>query len=212
MTPSEAEITAQLYADGGGGPLDPLVVFDTWLAEARKTEPADAEAMALATVDAEGMPDCRIVLLKARTEAGFTFYTNTRSVKGAELAAVPRAALNFHWKSLGRQVRIRGTAVPVAAAVADAYFASRPRGSQIGAVASDQSRPLDARQTLAERFGAAERRFAGQEVPRPDYWSGYTVDPAAIEFWRNSEFRLHDRVLFTRAAPDAPWTRRRLYP
>ncbi len=212
MPPGEEQLTARLFDDADTGPLDPLALFDLWLAAAEKTEPTDANAMALATVDAAGMPDCRIVLLKGRDQTGFVFFTNTGSGKASELAAAPRAALTFYWKSLGRQVHVRGPVTPVAEATADAYFASRPRGSQIGAHASDQSRPLASRAELVARVAALEERFDGARVPRPPHWSGYAVEPLSIEFWRSSEFRLHDRVRFTRPALDAEWTRQRLNP
>lgn len=212
MPPGEEKMTARLFDDADAGALDPLALFDAWLAAAEKAEPADPNAMALATVDAAGMPDCRIVLLKARDETGFVFFTNTGSGKASELAAAPRAALTFYWKSLGRQVHVRGPVAPVSAATADAYFATRPRGSQIGAHASDQSRPLASRAELVARVEKVQARFAGAEVPRPPHWSGYAVAPLSVEFWRSSEFRLHDRVRFTRPSIGAEWRRQRLFP
>jgi pyridoxamine 5'-phosphate oxidase len=188
---------------------DPFEVFDAWFAEAAASEINDPDAMTLATVDAEGMPDARTVLLKGRDEAGFVFYTNLESAKGRELAATPRAALLFHWKSLRRQVRIRGDVAQVSDAEADAYFASRPRGSRLGAWASDQSRPLDSRATLEARVQQQEARFP-DEVPRPPHWSGLRVIPWQIEFWQDGAYRLHDRFLFTRAGDG--WSVQRLYP
>lgn len=190
--------------------LDPHSLFDAWLAEARRTEPNDPEAMALATTDAGGQPSVRMVLLKGHDAQGFVFYTNTASRKGADLAAVPRAGLLFHWKSLRRQVRVEGPVAPVAAAEADAYFATRGRDSQIGAWASDQSRPLDARETFEARVAEVAARFEGQEVPRPPHWSGYRVVPERIEFWIDRAYRLHERRLFTRSGDG--WSEGLLYP
>jgi len=166
--------------------------------------------MALATVDADGMPNVRTVLLKGYDRIGFVFYTNYESAKGRELLANPKAALNFHWKSLGRQVRVRGAVVPVSAAEADAYFASRPRGSRIGAWASQQSRPLESRFALEKAVAAYTAKFAIGEIPRPGHWSGFRLAPREIEFWSAATFRLHDRVLFRRAGEG--WEKTRLYP
>src|SRR5690349_10587629 len=162
---------------------DPLALFDEWLAEARSSEPNDPEAMALATVGADGQPSVRMVLLKGHGPEGFVFYTNEQSAKGQQLAANPRAALLFHWKTLRRQVRIEGAVERVQNAEADAYFASRARDSQLGAWASDQSRLLDRRATFEQRFEDMKRRFEGQDVPRPPHWGGYRVVPDSIEFW-----------------------------
>lgn len=191
-------------------PADPFRFFRDWMAEAERTEPNDPTAMSLATVDADGRPSLRIVLLKGLDDRGFVFYTNTESRKGQQLAARPVAALCFHWKSLRRQIRIEGAVEPVTEAEADAYFASRPRGSRIGAWASLQSRPLDARATLQRRVAELEARYEGQEVPRPPHWSGYRVLPEQIEFWQDGEFRLHDRFSYRRSA--SGWTCERLYP
>ncbi|HYE44460.1 MAG TPA: pyridoxamine 5'-phosphate oxidase [Caulobacter sp.] len=189
---------------------DPIVLFEAWLKAAVEAEPNDANAMTLATVDAEGMPDARMVLLKDVGPAGFTFYTNLESAKGRELAANPRAALLFHWKSLRRQVRVRGAVEPVSEAEADAYFSTRARHSQLGAWASDQSRPLTDRFALEKRVAEMGLRFGLGKVPRPPHWSGYRVKPQSIEFWRDRPFRLHERLVFTRA--DRGWTTSRLFP
>lgn len=188
---------------------DPFAVFDEWLAEASASEMNDPTAMALATVDSSGMPDVRAVLLKGHDTRGFVFYTNLESVKAAELIANPKAALLFHWKSLRRQVRVRGPVARVSEEEADAYFASRPRGSQIGAWASDQSRPVADRGELERRVAAREAEF-GDKVPRPPHWSGFRIAPAEIEFWRDGAYRLHDRF---RYRPDGDgWTVTRLFP
>ena len=189
---------------------DPFHLFDEWLAEARASEPNDPEAMALATADTEGQPSVRMVLLKGHSPNGFLFYTNEHSAKGEQLAANPSAALLFHWKSLRRQVRVEGSVERVGAEQADAYFATRARDSQLGAWASDQSRPLDRRETFENRFDEAARRFAGQDVPRPPHWGGYRVIPERIEFWTGRPHRLHERRLFTREAGD--WREGLLYP
>ena len=189
---------------------DPIAIFEEWLAEAEEREPNDPTAMSLATVDGEGRPSVRMVLLKGVDQRGFAFYTNVDSRKGQELALRRQVALCFHWKSLRRQVRVEGTVEPVGTDEADAYFASRARESQVGAWASDQSRPLDSRETLEARAAEVEARFAGRPVPRPPNWSGFRVVPVAIEFWRDRPHRLHDRVRFTRM--DDGWATERLYP
>ncbi len=189
---------------------EPFALFAEWLADARGTEPNDANAMALATVDADGQPDARMVLLKDVDPRGFTFYSNRESAKGEALAAHPRAGLLFHWKTLRRQVRVRGVVEPVSPAEADAYFASRARESRIGAWASEQSRPLDSRETLEQAVIRETARFADGEVPRPDRWTGWRVIPESVEFWRDRPFRLHDRLRFDRAGDG--WTRTRLWP
>jgi pyridoxamine 5'-phosphate oxidase len=189
---------------------DPIALFQAWLGEALKSEPSDGNAMTLATVDADGLPDARMVLLKGVDAGGFTFFTNTSSAKGAQLAANPKAALVFHWKSLRRSVRIRGHAQPVTDAEADAYFATRARGAQLGAWASDQSHPLPDPLALERRIAEAAVKFGVGKVARPPHWSGYRLVPATIEFWRDRPFRLHERLAFTRAGDD--WTTQRLYP
>lgn len=189
---------------------DPFALFDEWLAEAREKEINDPEAMALATADANGQPSVRMVLLKGRGPAGFVFYTNEQSRKGGELDANPRASLLFHWKTLRRQVRIEGSVERVDDAEADAYFASRARDSQLGAWASDQSRPLDTRETFERRFKEMSARFEGLTVPRPPHWGGYRVLPERIEFWSDRRHRLHERRLFVRDG--GGWTEGLLYP
>ena len=189
---------------------DPISLFDTWFAEARASEPSDSEAMALATIDAAGHPSVRMVLLKGHDARGFVFYTNLDSRKGVELAANPAAALLFHWKSLRRQVRIEGPVEAVSDAEADLYFASRSRDSQLGAWASDQSRPLDSRATFEARFDAMTARFEGGDVPRPPRWSGFRVVPTRIELWCDRAHRLHERRLFVRSGDG--WSEGMLYP
>jgi pyridoxamine 5'-phosphate oxidase len=191
---------------------DPLAVFSSWMEEAEKTEPSDPNALALATVDAEGVPNARMILLKGSDERGFVFYTNCQSAKGLELTAAPKAALLFYWKSLHRQIRVRGPIEKVSDAEADAYFATRSRESRIGAWASQQSRPLESRRDLDEAVAKRTSEFEGKDVPRPDYWRGYRVIPLEIEFWHHRPHRLHDRMSFRRASPDAPWVKTRLYP
>jgi pyridoxamine 5'-phosphate oxidase len=205
-------LTDRLFDDADMAELDPFALFEEWFAAARDSEPNDPHAMAVATVDETGLPDVRMVLLNARDRRGFVFFTNLESAKGRELLAQPRAALVFHWKSLRRQVRARGPVEIVAPAEADAYFASRARGSQIASSASAQSRPLDSRAALDAEVAALTAAREGQPVPRPAHWSGFRVIPQQIEFWRDGAFRLHDRVQFRRSAADAPWTRQRLYP
>jgi pyridoxamine 5'-phosphate oxidase len=189
---------------------DPIALFSEWLGEALKKEPNDANAMTLATVDDEGLPDARMVLLKGVDDAGFTFFTNFESAKGRELLAHPKAALVFHWKSLRRQVRVRGDVAPVSEAEADAYFASRARSSQIGAWASDQSRELPDRLAFERRIAEMGLKFGLGPVPRPPHWSGFRLNPHTIEFWRDRPFRLHERLAFDRA--EGGWTVKRLYP
>lgn len=189
---------------------DPFALFDAWFAEARESEPNDPNAMALATADADGRTAVRMVLLKGHGLDGFVFYTNREGRKAAELGTNPQAALLFHWKSLRRQIRIEGAVTLATDAESDAYFASRSRDSQLGAWASDQSRPLDARATFEARFAEVQSRFGGADVPRPPFWGGYRVTPDAIEFWQDRAHRLHERRVFTRAA--AGWTEGMLYP
>ena len=191
---------------------EPFRLFGAWFAEARQAEPVNRDAMAIATVDAAGMPNVRMVLLKGFDERGFVFYTNLGSVKAHELDAAPKAALTFYWKSLQRQVRVRGEVEPVSADEADAYFASRSRMAQIGAWASKQSSPLESRMAFEKAIALNTAKFAIGTVPRPPFWSGYRVMPTEIEFWQERQFRLHDRIAFTRADLNAPWTKTRLYP
>ncbi len=190
----------------------PLTLFAEWFAEAIASEPNDPNAMALATVDADGMPDVRMVLMKGHDASGFVFYSHIASQKGRELAANPKAALLFHWKSLRRQVRIRGPVAPVAAAEADAYFATRPKQAQIGAWASRQSQPLESRFAFEQAIARVAAKHMIGEVPRPPGWSGWRILPQVMEFWQDRPFRLHDRIEFRRATPDLAWTRTRLYP
>jgi pyridoxamine 5'-phosphate oxidase len=189
---------------------NPFSLFDAWYAEARDSEINDSNAMALATADGHGRPSVRMVLLKGHGPEGFVFYTNFEGRKAEQLLANPHAALLFHWKSLRRQIRIEGRVETVAASVADAYFATRSRDSQLGAWASDQSRPLDSRETFMRRFEEEKERFEGQDVTRPPHWSGFRVVPERIEFWQDREYRLHERRLFTRAGEG--WDEGLLYP
>jgi len=190
---------------------DPIGLFARWMQEAQTGEPHDADAAALATADAAGLPDVRIVLVKKFDAHGFIFFTNAESAKGRELAENPKAALVFYWKSLNRQVRVRGTVERISARESDDYFASRPRGAQVGAWASQQSRPLANRKVLEAAVEHYEKKYAGK-VPRPPYWTGYRLTPLAIEFWADRPFRLHDRLVFTRSTPRESWARERIYP
>ena len=189
---------------------NPFRIFETWYDEARESEPNDSNAMALATADKDGRPSVRMVLLKGYGPDGFVFYTNLHSRKGEELAVNENVALLFHWKSLRRQIRIEGPVEQIDDKVADAYFASRNRDSQLGAWASDQSHRLESRQIFMDRFKAMEERFAGKDVPRPPHWSGFRVDPLRIEFWQDREHRLHERRLFV--CEDSIWSEGLLYP
>jgi pyridoxamine 5'-phosphate oxidase len=190
---------------------EPLQLFERWFRDAKAKEPNDANAMALATVDAAGAPDVRMVLLKDVDQRGFTFYSNAESAKGLQLGANPRAALCFHWKSLGRQVRVRGAVEPVSEEEADAYFRTRDRGARLGAWASDQSRELPDRLALEKRIAEFALKFGLGEVPRPPHWRGWRIAPQRIEFWKNMPFRLHDRLVFERDA-NMGWKKSRLFP
>jgi len=210
-TPSAADYAADGERDLSWiEAVDPIALFETWLAAAGETEPSDPHAMSMATVDKDGLPDVRIVLLKGLDERGFVFYTNSESVKGEQLRGNGKAALCFHWKSQKRQVRVRGEVEPVSEAESDAYFASRARGSRIGAWASDQSRPVSGREALMARTSEVEDRFEGKEVLRPDHWYGWRVKPDYIEFWQDGAFRLHDRIVFK--PETGGWSKTRLYP
>jgi pyridoxamine 5'-phosphate oxidase len=191
---------------------DPFGLFGDWMKDAEKSEPNDPNGMALATVDPGGVPNVRMVLLKGFNERGFVFYTNIESQKGQELFDSMKAALVFHWKSLHRQIRVRGLVEEVGSEEADRYFASRPRDSRIGAWASQQSRPLESRFALEAAVAKYAMKYAIGEVPRPPFWSGFRVCPLSMEFWHDRPFRLHDRVIFRRDTPDRAWIKTRLYP
>jgi len=212
-SPSEDDYVRQVAA-AEPPPLlseaDPFALFNEWFGEALAKEPNDGNAMALATVDEAGLPDVRMVLLKDVDATGFVFYTNLESAKGRELAANPQAALLFHWKSLRRQVRVRGAVTAVTPEEADAYFATRARPAQLGAWASDQSRTLPDRLALEKKIAEVGLRYGLGRVPRPPHWSGYRLAPQSMEFWRDRPFRLHERLLFERAP--GGWTTRRLFP
>lgn len=198
---------ATLFAES-----EPFALFERWFREAKEKEPNDPNGMALATADASGFPDVRMVLLKEVSSAGFVFYTNAESAKGRQLEANPHAAILFHWKSLRRQVRVRGPVSFVSEEEADAYFQSRDRGARLGAWASAQSRPLENRMALERRIAEFAAKFGLGEVPRPSHWRGYRLAPVRFEFWRDRPFRLHDRLTFERAVPGEGWAKSRLYP
>jgi pyridoxamine 5'-phosphate oxidase len=215
------EIKREYYTGPQAGDFaeasEPFALFEAWFREAEAHEPSDPNAFALATVDAAGLPNVRMVLLKGldpegHADRGFVFFTNFESAKGTELLASRKAALNFHWKSLRRQVRVRGLVSTTSDAEADAYFATRPRGSRLGAWASQQSRPLESRFALEKAVALVAARYAVGDIPRPPFWSGFRVTPLEIEFWHDRPFRLHERVVFRRATPDEAWSKRRLYP
>ena len=208
----EPSLSERLFDDADTAPIDPFALFEEWFARARQSEPNDPHAMAIATVDAHGVPDVRMVLMNARDRRGFVFFTNFDSRKGEELKARPDAALVFHWKSQRRQIRARGQIERVTPEEADAYFASRSRGSQIASTVSRQSQPLESRAKLMADVDKLKVILGDDPVRRPPHWSGFRVVPAEIEFWQDGEFRLHDRVRFTRRDSIAPWSRQRLYP
>ncbi|MCK9908993.1 pyridoxamine 5'-phosphate oxidase [Microbacteriaceae bacterium K1510] len=191
---------------------EPFQLFAAWLEQATTTEPRDPTAMTLATVDADGMPNARMVLLKGADERGFVFFTNLGSQKGQELDGQRKAALVFHWKSLNKQVRVRGPVEPVSEEEADAYFATRPKQAQIGAWASKQSTPLESRLAFEKAIAVTAAKYALSTVPRPPFWSGFRIVPLSIEFWQDRPFRLHDRIVFKRDAAGQPWSKTRLYP
>lgn len=209
-TPIKAQTT--LTSDDFTLSTDPEALFRAWMDDAEKSEVNDPNAMAFSTSDADGMPNVRVVLLKEFNHDGFCFYTNFESIKGRELEQNPKGAINFHWKSLRRQIRAQGVVTKVAESTSDTYFNTRPRDSRIGAWASQQSRPLGDRQEFEDRIEHFRTEFAQGDVPRPPHWGGYLLSPLLIEFWQDRKFRLHDRIVFTRENAGAPWTKTRLYP
>ncbi|MBP2447088.1 pyridoxamine 5'-phosphate oxidase [Rhizobium leguminosarum] len=205
---SANELTSGDFTESG----EPFKLFAEWLGEAEASEPNDPNAVALATVDEDGLPNVRMVLLKGFDEDGFVFYTNFESQKGLEILGQKKAAMCFHWKSLRRQVRLRGPVEIVTDVEADAYFKTRARGSRIGAWASKQSRPLESRFALEKAVAEYTARYAIGEIPRPAHWSGFRIRPTSIEFWKDQKFRLHDRVEFRRPSPEGAWDKVRMYP
>ena len=212
MSSSDEILKTITAVEGFTEALEPLALFADWLADAEKSEPNDPNAMSVASVDEHGMPNVRMVLLKDYDANGFVFYTNFESAKGRELLGQKKAALNFHWKSLRRQVRIRGLVETVSDEEADAYFASRARDSRIGAWASEQSRPLESRFAFEKRIAKYAEKYAIGKVPRPPYWSGFRIKPVYFEFWHDRPFRLHDRIVFIREKDQEDWRKTRLYP
>lgn len=198
---------ATLFAEN-----EPFALFERWFTEAKAKEPNDPNGMALATADASGFPDVRMVLMKSFEDGAFVFFTNAESAKGSQLAENARAAVVFYWKSLKRQVRARGIISFVSDAETDAYFKTRDRGARLGAWASTQSRPLEDRLALEKRIAEYALKYGVGEIPRPPHWRGYRLTPLSLEFWRDRPFRLHDRLVFERAAVDTPWSKKRLYP
>ncbi len=209
--PEQIKHPGQLISGDFTEAHEPFGLFAAWFAEAVASEPNDPNAMALATVDSGGLPDVRMVLLKGYDTQGFVFYSHIDSAKGRELAANPKAAILFHWKSLRRQIRVRGTVTPVTAEEADAYFATRPKQAQIGAWASKQSKPLESRMAFEKAIALNAAKYVVGDVPRPEGWSGWRIAPLSFEFWHDRPFRLHDRIEFTRDA-NAAWSKTRLYP
>ncbi|EJT03418.1 pyridoxamine 5'-phosphate oxidase [Rhizobium sp. CCGE 510] len=205
---SANELTSGDFTESG----EPFKLFAEWLGEAESSEPNDPNAVALATVDEDGLPNVRMVLLKGFDDDGFVFYTNFESQKGREILGQKKAAMCFHWKSLRRQVRLRGPVEIVTDAEADAYFKTRARGSRIGAWASKQSRPLESRFALEKAVAEYTARYAIGDIPRPAHWSGFRIRPTSIEFWKDQNFRLHDRVEFRRPLPEGAWDKVRMYP